>query len=157
MRVKSRKSAGGEFYEDNCGVVRSVRKQTCSVDFFRGMVGAGHDCNLGEEIIPDKTGWNCFIKDLELYAAGVVEYKGFRVGDRVITVKKDNAHEKGWTGTVVGFDSTCSCPIAVRFDKCYKIRGGGDLDGILPRDSMQGVAEMLSGIKVIHPILGYIP
>lgn len=159
VRVKNGESARCEFHEDNCGVVRSVGNQMCSVDFFRGRVDEayGHDCKLGNEIIPDKTGWNCFIEDIELFAAGVIEYKGFRVGDRVVTVKKDNAHEKGWTGTVVGFDYAKPCPILVRFDGKYKIPIGGNLGGILPSDSEQGVAEMLSDIKVIHPILGYIP
>lgn len=159
VRVKSEYSAGCKFYEDNCGVVRSVDNQTCSVDFFRGRVDEeyGHDCGLGDEILPDRTGWNCYTKDLELYAAVVIEYKGFRVGDRVVTVKKDNYHEEGCTGTVVGIECALPCPILVRFDKRCKIRGGGILGGILPSDSVQGVTEMLSDIKVIHPILGYIP
>lgn len=158
VRVKTGRSAGCKFDEDNCGVVRHVDTETCSVDFFRGRVNEayGHDCGLGKEIIPDKTGWNCFIEDLELYAAGVMEYKGFRVGDRVVTVKKDSYHEKGCTGTVVGIECALPCSILVRFDKRCKIRGGGVLGGILPSDSVQGVAEMLSDIKVIHPILGYI-
>lgn len=158
VRVKSGESAECRFHEDNCGVVRSVGSRMCTVDFFRGMVDEayGHDCCLGDEIIPDRTGWNCYTKDLELYAAGVIEYKGFRVGDRVVTVKKDSYREKGCTGTVVGFDCDGACPICVRFDKCYKIRGTS-LCGILPIDSRQGVTEMLSDIKVIHPILGYIP
>lgn len=160
VRVKSGKSAGGEFDEDNCGVIRHIGAGgiICSVDFFRGLhQGYGHDCNLGNEIIPDKTGWHCFIEDLELFAAGVVEFKGFRVGDRVVTVKKDSYHKIGCTGTVVGIECALPCPILVRFDKRCKIRGGGILGGILPSDSVQGVAEMLSDIKVIHPILGYIP
>lgn len=158
VRVKSGESAGCKFYEDNCGVIRSIKNQICSVDFFRGKVNEkyGHDCCLGAEIIPDKTGWNCFIDDLELFASGGVEYKGFYVGDRVITVKKDDFHEKGWTGTVVGFDSTRDCSVCVRFDKCYKICGSS-LRGILPIDSRQGVHEYTTDIKVIHPILGYIP
>lgn len=158
VRVKGGNSAGCKFDEDNCGVIRSVGNRMCSVDFFRGKVNEayGHDCCLGNEIIPDKTGWNCFIEDLELYVAGVIEYKGFRVGDRVVTVKKDRFHEKGCTGTVVGFDSTATYPIGVRFDKCYKIRGGWNLDGILPIDSKQGVREYTTDIKVIHPILEYI-
>lgn len=159
VRVKSGHSDGCKFDEDNCGVVRSVGSRMCSVDFFRGMVNEayGHDCSLGNEIIPDKTGWNCFIEDLELFAAGVIEYKGFRVGDRVVTVKEDIFHEEGWTGTVVGIECALPCPILVRFDKRYKIRGGGNLGEILPSDSEQGITEMLSDIKVIHPILGYIP
>lgn len=158
VRVKSEYSAGCKFYEDNCGVVRSVGNQTCSVDFFRGRADEayGHDCKLGEEIIPDKTGWNCYIEDLELYAAGVIEYKGFRVGDRVVTVKKDSYRKIGWTGTVVGFDCDGVCPIYVRFDKCYKIHGA-NLGGILPKNSKQGLCEFDTAIKVIHPILGYIP
>lgn len=158
VRVKSGESAWCRFDEDNCGVVRRVVTGMCSVDFFRGLSqGYGHDCGLGEEIIPDKTGWNCYSKDLELYAAGVIEYKGFRVGDRVVTMKKDEFHEEGCTGTVVGIECVLPCPILVRFDKRCKIRGGGDLGGILPSDSVQGVAELLLDIKVIHPILGYIP
>lgn len=158
VRVKSGHSAGCKFDEDNCGVVRSVGKHMCSVDFFRGIANEayGHDCKLGNEIIPDETGWNCFIEDLELYAAGVMEYKGFRVGDRVVTVKKDSFHEEGWTGTVVGLDITDPCPIYVRFDKCYKIHGS-NLGGILPIDNGQGVCEYTTDIKVIHPVLGYIP
>lgn len=75
VRVKRGHSAGCEFDEDNCGVIRHIGEITCSVDFFRGLHQEyGHDCNLGNEIIPDKTGWNCFIRDLELYAAG-----GYRV------------------------------------------------------------------------------
>ena len=157
VRVKGGYSAGCKFDEDNCGVIRSAGNPMCSVDFFRGIASNeyGHDCGLGAEIIPDGTGWNCFVENLELYAAGVIEYKGFRVGDRVVTVEKDDFHEKGWTGTVVGFDSTGYCPICVRFDKCYKIRGG-DLGGVLPIDSEQGVCEYTTDIKVIHPILGYI-
>ena len=157
VRVKSGHSAGCKFDEDNCGVVRRVVTEMCSVDFFRGLSqGYGHDCRFGNEIIPDRTGWNCFIQDLELYAAGVIEYKGFRVGDRVVTVKKDSFHEKGCTGTVVGFNCDESCPICVRFDKRYNIRGTS-LSGILPIDSRQGVREYTADIKVIHPILGYIP
>lgn len=158
VRVKSEYSAGCKFYEDNCGVVRSVGNQVCSVDFFRGMVNEayGHDCALGDEILPDKTGWNCFIQDLELYAAGDIEYKGFRVGDRVVTIKKDSYREEGCTGTVVGIECALPCPILVRFDKRYKIRDGGDLGGILPHDSKQGLCEFDTDIKVIHPILGYI-
>lgn len=157
VRVKSRYSAGCEFDEDNCGVIRHIAGIMCSVDFFRGITSNryGHDCNLGNEIIPDKTGWNCFLQDLEL-AAGVVEYKGFRVGDRVVTIKKDDSHEKGWTGTVVGFEYALPCPILVRFDERCKIRGGGDLGGILSHDSKQGLCEFDTDIKVIHPILGYI-
>lgn len=157
VRVKGWGSCDCKFDEDNCGVIRSVENQMCSVDFFRGKVSdaLGHDCGLSKEIIPDKTGWNCYAKDLELYASGELEYKGFRVGDRVVTIKKDNAHEKGWTGTVVGFNSVALCPICVRFDKCYKICGG-NLDGILPIDSRQGVLEYTTDVKVIHPILGYI-
>ena len=158
VRVKNGESAGCKFDEDNCGVVRSVRKYVCSVDFFRGIAsnGYGHNCNLGNEILPDSTGWNCFIEDLELFAAGVIEYKGFRVGDRVVTIKKDSFHEEGCTGTVIGFDCDEACPIYVRFDKCYKIHGS-NLSGILPIDSEQGVREYTTDIKVIHPILGYIP
>lgn len=158
VRVKTGRSAGCEFDEDNCGVVRHVGTKICSVDFFRGLhQGYGHDCKLGNEIIPDKTGWNCFIEDLELYAAGVIEYKGFRVGDRVVTVKKDHFHEKGCTGTVVGIDCTSSCPVLVRFDKRYNIHGGSNLNGILPSCSVQGVREYTTDIKVIYPILGDIP
>lgn len=159
VRVKNGHSAGCKFDEDNCGVVRYVGTEMCSVDFFRGRVDEayGHDCSLGNEIIPDRTGWNCYIKGLELYAAGVMEYKGFRVGDRVVTVKKDSFHEKGWTGTVVGFDCTSSCSVLVRFDKRYNIHGGSNLNGILPIDSKQGVREYTTDIKVIHTILGYIP
>lgn len=158
VRVKSGHSEGCKFDEDNCGVIRDIGETMCSVDFFRGMVNeaCGHDCGLGDEILPDRTGWNCFIRDLELYAAGDIEYKGFRVGDRVVTVKKDHFHEKGWTGTVVGLDITDPCPIYVRFDKCYAIHGS-NLRGILPFDSGQGVCEYTTDIKVIHPILGYIP
>ena len=83
--------------------------------------------------------------------------KGNRVGDRVVTVKKDSYHEEGWTGTVVGFDCTSSCSVLVRFDKRYNIHGGSNLNGILPIDSKQGVFEYTTDIKVIHPILGYIP
>lgn len=147
VRVKSRYSAGCEFDEDNCGVIRDigVAEIMCSVDFFRGMVDEayGHDCGLGNEIIPDRTGWNCFLQDLELFDAGVIEYKGFRVGDRVVTIKKDGSHEKGWTGTVVGFECKLPCSILVRFDKCYAIHGFN--------------CEFDTDIKVIHPILGYIP
>lgn len=158
VRVKSGHSAGCKFDEDNCGVVRHVGTEMCSVDFFRGIANEayGHDCALGKEIIPDKTGRNCYTKDLELYAAGFIEYKGFRVGDRVVTVKKDSYHEEGCTGTVVGFYCDGNCPIYVRFDKCYKIRGTS-LCGILPIDSRQGLCEFDTDIKVIHPILGYIP
>lgn len=92
VRVKSGHSAGCKFDEDNCGVIRDIGAgwMMCSVDFFRGKSTKeyGHDCSLGNEIIPDRTGWNCYIEDLELFAAGVIEYKGFRVGDRVVTVKK---------------------------------------------------------------------
>lgn len=157
VRVKNMHSYGCKFDEDNCGVIRSVGNCICSVDFFRGEPqGYGHACRLGNEIIPDKTGWYCFIENLELFAAGVIEYKGFRVGDRVVTVKKDSYHEEGCTGTVVGFDCDGDRPILVRFDKRCKIRGGGDLGGILPSDSVQGVREYTTDIKVIHPILGYI-
>lgn len=158
VRVKSGESAGCKFYDDNCGVVRSVGSRMCSVDFFRGRANEayGHDCTLGEEIIPDKTGWDCYIEDLELYAAGVIEYKGFRVGDRVVTVKKDGFHEEGWTGTVVGFDCDGYCPILVRFDKRYNVNGGVNLGGILPKNSKQGLCEFDTDIKMIHPILGYI-
>lgn len=159
VRVKSGESAGCKFYEDNCGVVRHVGTETCSVDFFRGRVDEayGHDCRLGNEIIPDKTGWNCYTKDLELYAAGVIEYKGFRVGDRVKTITQDSMRDVGFTGTVVGIDSILDCPICVRFDKSYKLRHGCCLGGILSEDSEQGAFEYTTDIKVIRPILGYIP
>lgn len=88
---------------------------------------------------------------------GDIEYKGFRVGDRVVTVKKDSFRKEGCTGTVVGIECALPCNILVRFDKRCKIRGGGDLGGILPSDSVQGVCEYTTDIKVIHPILGYIP
>ena len=45
----------------------------------------------------------------------------------------------------------------VRFDKRYNIHGGSNLNGILPIDSEQGVFEYTTDIKVIHPILRYIP
>lgn len=158
VRVKSGESAGGKFDEDNCGVIRHIAGIMCSVDFFRGITSNryGHDCNLGNEIIPDRTGWNCLLQDLELYASGVIEYKGFRVGDRVVTVKKDSYRKIGCTGTVIGFDCDGVCPIYVRFDKCYKIHGS-NLGGILPIDNKQGLCEFDTAIKVIHPILGYIP
>lgn len=158
VRVKSGESAWCRFDEDNCGVIRRINGEMCSVDFFRGMVNEafGHDCGLGDEILPDRTGWNCFIRDLELYAAGDIEYKGFRVGDRVVTVKKDSFRKKGCTGTIVGIECVLPYPILIRFDKRYKIRGGSDLSGILPSDSVQGLYEFDTDIKVIHPILGYI-
>lgn len=159
VRVKNGHSAGCKFYEDNCGVVRHVGTEMCSVDFFRGKAddALGHACGLGKEIIPDRTGRNCFIKDLELYAAGVIWYKGFRVGDRVKTITRDSVHDVGFTGTVVGIDSSLDCPICVRFDKSYKIRHGCCLGGILSEDNEQGAFEYTTDIKVIHPILGYIP
>lgn len=121
-----------------------------------GHVGESSFGDKFREIIPDNTGWWFWGNELEREEC-VVEYKGFRVGDRVVTVKKDSFHEEGCTGTVVGFNITDPCPILVRFDKRCKIRGGSDLGEILPSDSVQGVAELLSDIKVIHPILEYIP
>lgn len=152
-------------YKDGRGVVREIQKiQTGEGLYFVDCFS--FECNMGhiggspfgdrfKEIIPDNTGW--WFSEYELAREEcVVEYKGFRVGDRVVTVKKDSFHEEGCTGTVVGFNITDPCPILVRFDKHCKIRGGGDLGGILPIDSEQGVREYTTDIKVIHPILGYI-
>lgn len=154
-------------YKDGRGVVRGIQKTQSRngclylVDCFSIECGMGHvgESSFGDkfkEIVPDRTGW-WFWGDELAREECAVEYKGFRVGDRVVTVKKDSYHEEGFTGTVVGIECVLPCPILVRFDKRCKIRGGGDLGGILPSDSMQGVPEMLSDIKVIHPILGYIP
>lgn len=153
-------------HKDGIGVVRGIQKQQTKEDCFYLVDCFSFECGMGhrgassfrdrfKEIIPDNTGWWFWGDELEREEC-VVEYKGFHVGDRVVTIKKDSYHEKGCTGTVVGFHCDGDCPIYVRFDKCYKIRGTS-LCGILPIDSEQGVCEYTTDIKVIHPILGYIP
>lgn len=129
------------------GVIQGFAKSgSCCVDFFKGIIGQGHNCCL-PEIIPDQTGLWVNEDDLEKVVCET-EYDGIHIGDRI---KLNNGYygwiKKGSTGTVVAFDTS----FGIRFDKKFEF-DGHTLTGAISEP--RGAWIEKEYFKVIHHIIG---